>query len=381
MYPLALIRDLFPQFRNVPTERSRPRRKYLGMNRRGVVTRAGVLAAALLGLGVVLNTPANAEATPAYSHDSSIGLTATDWLSRVPGTTPLSELDLPGTHDSGASVFGGDIAFTQSMSLATQLDSGIRVWDIRLARNGSGRLVIYHGIAQQGQDWENNVLATAAGFLRLHPTETVLMRVKDEDGSTPGFADAVEAGLDRYSQNVYTGGGNDPILHDIRGKIVILQNFSSATRIGIPWSGLNIQDDYSLTTNWDLANKWHAVRRQLDNAESGPRATTYVNFLSGSGGSFPYFVASGHSSPGTSAPQLLTGWTRGVIDTCQYSDRCIPEYPSVNCFLGTCSVAFVGTSLLTMNAIYRRSMPRRYGIVYADFPGAGLISAVIAANF
>ena len=50
-------------------------------------------------------------------------------------------------------------------------------------------------------------------------------------------------------------------------------------------------------------------------------------------------------------------------------------------FLGTCSVAFVGTNLLTMNTINSRSMPRRYGIVYADFPGVGLVSAVIAANF
>jgi 1-phosphatidylinositol phosphodiesterase len=225
------------------------------------------------------------------------------------------------------------------------------------------------------------VLATAAGFVRVHNTETVLMRVKDEDGSTPGFAAAVQAGLDKYSSSVYKGASNDPTLKEMRGKIVVLQNYSAPTRVGIPWGSLNIQDDYNLGNNWDLANKWHAVRGQLNSAGSGPRTTTYVNFLSGSGGSFPYFVASGHSSPGTSAPQLLTGWTRGGINTCGLSDKCIPEYPSVNCFLGTCSVAFIGTNLMTMNTINNRPMPRRYGIIYADFPGAGLVSAVIAANF
>jgi 1-phosphatidylinositol phosphodiesterase len=117
-----------------------------------IVARAGILVAALAGLSLVLNSPASAEETPAYSHDSTIGLTAPNWMGRLSDSTRLSELSLPGTHDSGASVFGGDIAFTQSMSLATQLDSGIRVWDIRLAKNGAGRLVIYHGIAQQGQD-------------------------------------------------------------------------------------------------------------------------------------------------------------------------------------------------------------------------------------
>jgi 1-phosphatidylinositol phosphodiesterase len=346
-----------------------------------IVGRAGVLVAALAGLSLALNVPASAEETPAYSHNSTIGLTAPSWMARLSDSTPLSQLSLPGTHDSGASVFGGDIAFTQSMSLATQLDSGIRVWDIRLAKDANGRLVIFHGIAEQGQDWENNVLATVAGFLRVHPTETVLMRVKDENGSTSGFAAAVQAGLDKYIANVYTGASNDPTMKDIRGKIVVLQDFAAPTRVGIPWNSLNIQDNYNLSNNWDLANKWHAVQRQLAAAAAGPRTTTYVNFLSGSGGSFPYFVASGHSSPGTGAPQLLTGWTRGVINTCGGSSQCIPEYPSVNCFLGTCSVAFIGTNLMTMNTINNRAMPNRYGIVYADFPGAGLVSAVIAANF
>lgn len=373
------------EFFSLDIRTGRPTARILGeytvIKKHRIVARAGVLVAALAGLSLVLNTPAGAEETPAYSQDSTIGLTAPSWMGRLSDSTRLSELSLPGTHDSGASVFGGDIAFTQSMSLATQLDSGIRAWDIRLAKNADGRLVIYHGIAQQGQDWENNVLATVAGFLRVHPTETVLMRVKDEDGSTSGFAAAVQDGLNKYSQNVYTGAGNDPTMKEIRGKIVVLQDFSAPIRVGIPWNSLNIQDNFNLGDNWDLANKWHAIQQQLNNADSGPRTTTYVNFLSGSGGSFPYFVASGHSSPGTGAPQLLTGWTRGIINTCGLSDKCIPEYPSVNCFLGTCSVAFVGTNLLTMNTINSRSMPRRYGIVYADFPGAGLVSAVIAANF
>jgi len=136
-----------------------------------------------------------------------------------------------------------------------------------------------------------------------------------------------------------------------------------------------------MSTNWDLATKWHSVAAQLDAASSGPEATTYVNFLSASGGSFPYFVASGHSSPGTSAPNLLTGWTRGIINSCGWSSNCIPEYPSVNCFWGTCSVAFQGVNVMAMQKMNAASgTHHRYGIVYSDFPGAGLIRDVISSN-
>jgi 1-phosphatidylinositol phosphodiesterase len=349
--------------------------------RTGVRTaaRAAAVLAALLPLSLCATTSASAHESDGYSHDSTIGLTNTDWMSSLSSQASLSQLSLPGTHDSGASRFGGDSAWTQSMALPEQLRSGIRAWDIRLKRDSDGKLTVYHGIARQGQDFTSDVLATANDFLSAHSHEAIVMRVKDEAGSTSGFATAVKSALDRYSR-VYTGASDNPLLGDIRGKIVVLQDFTSSTRLGIPWSRFAIQDDYNLSTNWQLASKWRAIKGQLDTAQNGPGSTKYINFLSGSGGSFPYFVASGHSSPGTGAPRLLTGMTRGVIDTCSGNSQCIPQFPSVNCFLGTCSVAFEGTDILTMDEIGSRTMPRRFGVVYADFPGKGLVRAVITAN-
>lgn len=342
--------------------------------------RAGILVTALAGLTVALATPASAHTTDAYSHDSTIGLTDTDWMSRIDGRTPLSQLSLPGTHDTGAHVFGGDTTITQSMNLAEQLRSGIRAWDIRLGKEIiTGRLKVYHGDILQGQDFENDVLATANRFLEDNPTEVVVMRIKRDTGTATGFDTMVKAGLDRYAR-VYRGASDNPSLNELRGKMVVLQNFQSDMRLGIPWDSLDIQDDYHLTTNWDLANKWKAVKNQLEASRTGSPSTTYVNFLSGSGGSLPYFVASGHSSPQTGAPNLLTGWTRGVIDTCRLDSKCISEYRDVNCFLGTCSVAFEGTNVMTMNLLDKRVVPARVGIVYADFPGKGLVKAVIGSN-
>jgi 1-phosphatidylinositol phosphodiesterase len=339
----------------------------------------GILAAVLAAASVALATSASASTTDAYSHDSTIGASNPAWMSWLSSNASLSELSIPGTHDSGASRAGGNIVLTQSMSLPEQLKSGIRAWDIRLGQDADGRLKIYHGIIQQGQDFETDVLAVASGFLDAYPSETILMRVKHDNGPDTGFDTLVKAGLDKFPR-VYTGTSDNPVLGDIRGKIVVLQDFSSSTRMGIPWGSLAIQDNYKMGTNWDLADKWRAIKAQLDAAQRGPRTTTYVNFLSGSGGSFPYFVASGHFGPETGAPNLLTGMTRGVINTCSGNSQCIPEFPSVNCFLGTCSVAFEGTNILTRNEINGRARPDRFGVIMADFPGAGLVQAVISAN-
>ncbi|MCX4781650.1 phosphatidylinositol-specific phospholipase C [Streptomyces sp. NBC_01264] len=347
---------------------------------RRVASRSAVLAAVLAGLTFGPAVPALADQTTGYSHDSSIGLTSTDWMARLPNSTLLSEISIPGTHDSGASLSGGDIALTQSMDLVTQLKSGIRAWDIRLG-DSSGRLVVYHGIARQGQDFQNDVLGAADAFLKAHPTEVILMRVAQEQPASD-FAGRVHS-YASADPRVYRGLSDNPPLSEIRGKIVILQDFPSPTREGIPWanSGWSVQDDYNMSNNWDLARKWRGVAAQMDAASSGPAAKFYVNFLSASGGSFPYFAASGHSSPGTGAPNLLTGWTRGIINSCSWSANCIKEYSSVNCFLGTCSVAFQGVNMLATQKINEaQSVHHRYGIVYADFPGAGLIQSVINSN-
>ena len=48
------------------------------------------------------------------------------------------------------------------------------------------------------------------------------------------------------------GTSENPKLVDVRGKIVVLQNFSADQKYGISYSSFTIQDDYKLNTNWDL---------------------------------------------------------------------------------------------------------------------------------
>ena len=84
-----------------------------------------------------------------YSHDSSVfAATATQfssWMNYLDSSLLLSQLSLPGTHDTLSTGAGGDITQTQSMDLATQLASGVRAFDLRLRYESDG-FYMYHGI-------------------------------------------------------------------------------------------------------------------------------------------------------------------------------------------------------------------------------------------
>lgn len=308
-----------------------------------------------------------------YSHDAGAKTSNSSWMTSIKDDTLLSELSLPGTHDTMA-FYGGDSAQTQTMSLPNQLESGIRVLDIR-CRHIENVFAIHHGLVFQ-KTFFGDVLNTVVDFLKKNPGETVLMRVKEEytpAKNTQSFEETFSQKYwDVYKAYMWQGTSGNPALSDLRGKIVILQDFSASKTYGISYSSFSIQDDYKLKTNWDLYDKWLKVKKQLAAANSGSSATKYMNYLSGSGGSFPYFVASGHSSPGTSAPRLATGRTTPGWKSWK-------DFPRINCVLGICTIAFEGTNVLTYERL-SKDYKTRVGIIMADFPGPGLIDRTIELN-
>ncbi len=395
------------------------------------------LALAAAALLMVAN-PASAHETPAYSHDDSTGETNPDWMSTLPDTVKLSHLSIPGTHDTGART-GGDSVDTQSMDIPTQLMAGIRAFDIRLGKAaGCDSLTddfqIIHGEVPGFRycqpDTFSQALSYVDTFLSQHGGETVVMRIKEEtdDPSADDFTTIVNHRLQALSSGrVYQGANTDPMLKDIRDKIVVLWGNGYGTGSvpawpgNIKWADLNKQDAYHMITNWDLASKWdnaggrsdcdntseypnscNNVVHQFQNANNvscDPRSsedcgsgTIYVNHLSAvypSG--FPYFFASGHSNPATGAPRLASIWTGGggSFTTCGGASQCIsPQYyPIVDCAgesvdNRTCTVLFEGLNVLAMHYVNNSESGWlwRTGIVFSDFPGKGLISAIIAVN-
>nr|WP_254912624.1 phosphatidylinositol-specific phospholipase C domain-containing protein [Bacillus thuringiensis] len=317
---------------------------------------------------------------PGYSHDSTIGYQNPNWMGDIKDNARLSDLSIPGTHDSMA-LYGGDITQTQTMSLSTQLNSGVRFFDIR-ARHIENSFAIHHGSVFQNAFFGKDVVEEMIQFLNNNPNETILMRLKEEhtpSNNSRSFEDTFKWYKEIYSPYFWDMTHYNPTLGEVRGKIVVLQDFPSEGWHGIPYHWLTIQDNYNLSSNWELYNKWTAVKNHLFEANTSYQNggdDIYLNYLSGSSSSMivlPYFVASGHSSPGTSASRLSTGLT-----TPAYEDS-YPDFPRLGCGGNVCTIAFEGTNILTTDLIAGSNFSYS-GIVASDFPGKGLIANTINLN-
>ncbi|KAF9501175.1 PLC-like phosphodiesterase [Pleurotus eryngii] len=151
------------------------------------------------------------------------------FLAEMPDEGRLSSLTLPGTHDSMA-FYGWPISQCQSLStpLKVQLESGIRVIDVRLAIV-DGHLISYHGIYPQKTPFQD-ILKTIHGFFASSPKETIVMSIKQEDYAhtpAPEFSALVH-------KEIFDGPGGEemwffenrvPKLGEVRGKVVLLSRF------------------------------------------------------------------------------------------------------------------------------------------------------------
>lgn len=323
--------------------------------------------------------PSYAHYDTAYWNEGVLAQIRPDWMKDLDGDLRLSQLSLPGTHDSMAhksNLTGLDVTRTQTMHLYDQLISGIRVLDIRLfyEPDGSG-FSIYHGPIYLGYNFDT-VMEIVYNYLRTYPSEVIFMRLQQEHSKASDIQmyNLFARYYNQYRNTFYQAGYDEnPRLKDMRGKCVILSDCAGLHSYGIRYRGLKIQDDYQLNTNWDAYAKWEKIRNHLNLANNSNGNQVYMNYLSGSGGSFPYFVASGHSSPGTAADRLVTGLTEPGFH------GWYPDYPRGAWFGVIGTIFFEGTNTLTADYLSNHRL-EYCGIIMADFPGERLINAIIACN-
>ncbi len=158
-----------------------------------------------------------------------------EWMSELSDDIALKNINIPGSHDTLARTSIGDLSGRcQSLSLNDQLNLGIRFLDIRLKLENNV-LEGYHGFIDQNINF-TNVTHTVEQFLNKHPSETIIMSIKEEVDSSNSditFEDA----LKKHINSSWIIDRTIPVkLGDIRGKIVLLSRYSNNT-IGI--NGMN----------------------------------------------------------------------------------------------------------------------------------------------
>ncbi len=266
-----------------------------------------------------------------YCHDETIAISEPDWMGKLRDDRKYSNLSLPGTHDTVAR-FCGDSYQAQSLGIMAQLNAGIRAFDIRLKCTKGKFLLGFHRDCYENINFDD-ILSTMTTFLDKNHKEALFVRIKNEAGTDAcdndtSFQSIFDTYFKRYDRLWINGKKvEDPTLKEVRGKIVVLQDFNSikGKYYGLDYPTTSCQDDYDLFSNTALWYKWNGgsygyrhekgyrvhlyykgIKNYLKTAAENP-GKLICNYLSGSTGSFPYFVASGQSSHGTDAPKLWTG--------------------------------------------------------------------------
>jgi hypothetical protein len=220
-----------------------------------------------------------------------------DWMGRLADDMLISELTIPGTHETMA-LHGGLYAECQNLLLADQLYRGIRFIDIRI-RHEWNTFSIYHGDVNQYAKFGPGVLNVCVGFLEAHPTETILMRVKEQDNGRHNdstFSQTLRWYLEPVQEFIYES--DDylviPTLGELRGKIYIVQDFNSdpgapdfGPRYGSGYPQFLIQDNYHsyhcLPGNAEKTpgGKWMKhIQPHRENMIYGRRDVIWINYLS-----------------------------------------------------------------------------------------------------
>ncbi|KAI0345213.1 PLC-like phosphodiesterase [Trametopsis cervina] len=159
------------------------------------------------------------------------------FLSAIPDSVPLSSVTLPGTHDTMA-FYGWPVSQCQSSStpLATQLASGIRLLDIRLAVKKNG-LMAYHGAYPQRASFQE-ILEVIHAFLTSAKgcRETIVMSIKQEDFASTKFSMLVHDEIEKGpgGKKMWFLENRVPLLGEVRGKVILFSRFGGD---GEGWEG------------------------------------------------------------------------------------------------------------------------------------------------
>jgi 1-phosphatidylinositol phosphodiesterase len=212
-----------------------------------------------------------------------------EWMKDIPDDILISELSIPGTHDSCA-LYGGPHTICQAKSLLEQLELGIRFFDIR-CRALNNKFALVHGMIDQHQDF-GSALHQLLRYLRHHPKEFIFIRVKEEakaDNKSKEFVKIFEDYLEKVGgpdSGKFYMGTKVPTVGEVRGKIVLFDNFGYGK--GIEWNNtqsLCLQDKYRIANKEDLIVKKQQIKATITEYQQSKKDKIYINFCSGHPGS------------------------------------------------------------------------------------------------
>lgn len=268
------------------------------------------------------------------------------WMGLLADGTKLSDIDIPGTHDSGA--WEGDVwQKTQAMDISAQLNTGVRFLDMGL-RQDHNKLYVLPMVGTPSLTLDK-VLEACTAFLEAHPSETILMMVRDEfeaTGNTQSFSQNVQAYMAASGSAHWYTGRAVPAISEVRGKIVLIRDYEGPSDEGIDASGgvdnspdtlagdVYIQDRYMS----DVGQKWVDIQSFFAKTDAAADARLYINFANG--------IKTGSSGSSPLNPKAFSDYINPLLE----------------------------------KHFYNAPAQERHGVVVMDFPSEELLHRIVGAN-
>lgn len=273
------------------------------------------------------------------SHDAY----SKNWLKNVDDNAKITEVSLPGTHDSGATHSIADVAGKcQDLSIETQLEIGVRFFDLRL-QLVNDEFKIVHSFVDQNLKF-SIVLKDLYSFIKENSSEYLIISIKEEASpinSTLWFDEALIRDFEEYKDVFMINENKLPeTVKEARGKIYLLSRFSG--HIGIP-AHYGWADDCSFEFDNIFVQDNYNIQNIEDKKSDILNAINYAN---------------------TNKNKLVLNFTSCYLD---------PGFPP----------SYAGTAALAINPWFLETIEGtkdNLGIIVADFITESLAKAIYMRN-
>lgn len=142
-----------------------------------------------------------------------------NWMRELSDDLMISQLSIPGTHDSGTAgfMFCGE---TQKLDIQSQLNCGVRAFDIRAGIRNDSTLLVFHSALLHGCGIDM-VFQTLTDFLAAHPSECLFVVLKRECGDEDTWNNLIRDCLHKY-EDFFADLDHNLTIGQIRGKILLM---------------------------------------------------------------------------------------------------------------------------------------------------------------
>lgn len=294
----------------------------------------------------------------------------TDWMSKIPSDILISEINIPGSHDSCTQYVDFPyLSRCQNMSVYEQLHIGIRFIDIRVEQIGD-TLRLVHGISKCYEDARkkkildlNDVLNDCFLFLRNHPTETIIMSLKRDNGGTSEDAFDTFFSSYLYSDDPWYLENRVPTLGEARGKIVLFNRCA-----------VNCENPRQTYTDYNTGLNLSGFPDQSKSTAEGFIAGQ-IPRRDGQRG-YKYFQQDMYKLKASKK------WEQGILPTLENP---LTEYGiAINFFSATkitCNPKRMAKKIYKRLEKTKLQPMRKYGWIVLDFPTEKICRKIILTNF